>query len=112
MTGNGVRAERFLGMIAEGDVKEDAGEEDNDGDAGGGAGEEFKVKMALAEEPGAGASEESWGRLEGERLGVMGLLGHYYNIYIYYKQVLCQSDPPNRPCPTSAPQLIMDPDQI
>src|ERR1700738_535301 len=47
----GVGAEDVLRMVADGDVKKYTGQEDNNENAGGSAGEEFEMEMLLAEKP-------------------------------------------------------------
>jgi hypothetical protein len=44
---------RFLVVVAVGDEQEDAGEEDNDEDAGCCSGQQFDLEMLLAEQPGS-----------------------------------------------------------
>ena len=56
MTSIGVGAQSFLLVVADRDVKKNAGEKDDDEHAGGGAGEKFEVEMPLAEKPGERAA--------------------------------------------------------
>jgi hypothetical protein len=57
---NRMRADGILFMVSVGDVEKGPGHEDNYEDAGGSAGEELEMEVALAEEPCACAPKKAW----------------------------------------------------
>ena len=56
-----VGAQDLLAMVAISDEKEDAGEENNDHDSGGGPREQFDVEVLLAEQPGETTADKRSG---------------------------------------------------
>ena len=73
---DGVGAQALLSMVAQGNVKKDAGEEENDHHAGSGTGEKFEMEMALTKQPASGFAEGAGGTRLDQGLGSLLLLAH------------------------------------
>jgi hypothetical protein len=75
---DGMGTKNFLPMIAHRDVKKDTGQKYNDQNSGRGAGEEFELKVTVAEKPGEPAAKRAGsGLLEGSVGLGLSRLAHY-----------------------------------